>query len=58
MTGQERPVWLLGPAELAAIGADDELRARLAAGEPVDESDPLGAQVAAWLREVGGGEQR
>ena len=52
MTGRERPAWLLGPADLVAIQADDELLDLLGAGEPIDETDPRGARLAAWLREV------
>jgi hypothetical protein len=44
--------WLIGPAELAAIAADDALLDALAAGEVPDDAGPLGRRLAAWLREI------
>jgi hypothetical protein len=46
--------WLLGPADLAAIRADDALIDRLARGELPDatDPDPIAASLSAWLHEV------
>jgi hypothetical protein len=43
--------WLLGPAEISAIRADDNLLDRLARGELLDahDPDPIAAALAAWL---------
>jgi hypothetical protein len=48
------PAWLLGPADIRAVLADDALRARLARGEQPseDDSDPVAAGLARWLLEV------
>lgn len=50
--------WLLGPTDLSAIAADDELLDALAAGEVPDPFDPLGRLLAAFLREVEDGGAR
>lgn len=50
--------WLLGPADLDAIGADTALLDRLAAGTHPDEDTPTGARLAGWLREVENGATR
>ena len=55
MSAADRPAWLLTPADLAALRAAGELLDRLAAGELPNESDPAGAHLAAWLREVADG---
>jgi hypothetical protein len=47
--------WLLGPADLAAIRADNALLGYLATGGEPDPTDPVGALLAAWLREVANG---
>jgi hypothetical protein len=48
--------WLLGPAEIAAIRADNALINRLAGGERPDshdpDPDPVASALAAWLHEV------
>jgi hypothetical protein len=48
------PAWLLTPADIRAVLADDALRDRLAASERPDEHDldPVAAGLAAWLAEV------
>jgi hypothetical protein len=46
--------WLVGPAQITAIRADDELIDRHAHGERPDlhDADPAAAALAAWLHEV------
>ena len=57
---QHASAWLLGPADLAAIHADDALIDRLGDGEQPDENDldPVAAALAAWLVQVAGGDAR
>lgn len=55
---EPHPAWLLTPADLAAINADDRLRDRLAAGEQPDENDPVSVRLATWLLEVANGGMR
>jgi hypothetical protein len=52
--------WLLGPAEISAIRADDALIDRLARGELPDPSDPdpIAASLAAWLGSITAGGAR
>jgi hypothetical protein len=54
------PAWLLGPAELAAINADDALINRLGAGEQPGENDPdpVAAALGAFVAEVEDGGAR
>lgn len=47
--------WLLGPADFAAIHADAGLLRRLAAHQCPDDTEPVGARLAAFLGEVEGG---
>ena len=54
----ELPDWILGPVDLAAVRADEQLLERLAAGGEPDPDDVLGAHLAAWLREVKDGGTR
>jgi hypothetical protein len=44
--------WLLGPTDLGADRADDALLNVLAAGGEPNPTDPVGARLAAWMREV------
>jgi hypothetical protein len=44
--------WCLGPADLAAVRADDGLLDALAGGDVPDPSDPLGRTNATFVREV------
>ena len=44
--------WLLGPADLDALRADDALISRLAFGEKPDPADPVAVHLPAWLAEV------
>jgi hypothetical protein len=46
--------WLLGPAEIAVIRADEALLDRLAPGERPDPHHPypIAALLATWLHEV------
>jgi hypothetical protein len=57
-TDEPRPSWLLGPADLSAIAADDALLGALARGEAPDPTDRLGWVLAAFVREVQDGDAR
>jgi hypothetical protein len=50
----DRSPWLLGPAEIAAVQADDQLLDRRAHGDQPgpNDPDPTVAALAAWRREV------
>ena len=52
--------WLLGPADINAIRADDNLLDRLARGELPDanDPDPIAAALAAWLGSITAGGAR